>query len=224
MLKHSLLLFLLLCPLLDLLAASEVKPVDEATQLLDSIIAVQSTYQTASGNITYQISYPKDKERKAETYKAKLAVQVPNRYRFVVKQDDQIEYFISNGKVEWHVEDIGGHKVSSKKELKNRKGKFAGITDYIPLQRKQLAKTFKMEAALVDKDCQIADAHCLITLKPLSEDQKDHVKWTKIYFDKKYQACGIQMLDAKGNLYNITVQKMAYNKKLPAETFTYTEE
>ncbi len=222
--KPIAILVILLCSVIPLLAASEETPADEKSVLLDSIIAVQSKLHNANGKINYKISYPKEKERSPEVYQAKLSVEVPNKYKFVLKKDDQIEKFISDGKVEWHVEDIDGFVVDSKKELKKGKGKFAGVTDYIPLQRKQLEKKFKMEASLVDKDCKIKKAHCQIMLKPISADQKDHIKWTKIYFDKKYNSCCIQILDADGNLYDVDILEMKYNTKIPKETFIYKKE
>ena len=171
---------MLLGSLQPLLAASEVEPISEETKLLDSIIAVQSTFNSASGKITYKIVYTKDKDRAPETYQAKLSVQIPNKYKFTLKKDDQIEHFISDGLVEWHVEDIDGFKIASKKDLKDGKGKFAGITDFIPLRRKELQKHFHMQASLVTPDNPMEGAHSLLELKPITADQKDHIKWSKI--------------------------------------------
>ena len=224
MLKMTFLILMLMGSLQPLLAASEVQPISEATELLDSIIAVQATFNNASGKITYKIVYTKDKDRSAEVYQAKLNVEVPNKYNFMLKKEDQIEHFISDGIIEWHVEDIDGFKIASKKDLKNGKGKFAGITDFIPLRREELQKHFHMKASLVAPDNAIEGAHSLLELEPITADQKDHIKWSKIYFDKASKACCIQILDADGNLYDIKIEKMDYNTKLNDDLFTYTEE
>ena len=218
----------LLCSIaFPLLAASEMEPVGEESELLNSIIAVQSKLKTASGRIAYKIVYTKDKDRKPEAYDAILKVAVPNQYYFALKKDDQLEKFISNGKVEWHVEIIEDFAIDSKKELKDGRGKFSAITDYIPLRRENLEKHFKLEAEFLDKetaDDAQQQKHSVINLNPLSADQKDHMKWTKIYFDKEHKVHSIKMLDANGNLYDILIQKMEYNVTFDANTFEYQSE
>lgn len=225
---HTISLILILCCSMCCLLSCAARPLAASdSELLDDIIAVQSTLKTASGRITYKIVYTKDKDRKPEAYDAILKVAVPNQYYFSLKKDDQLEKFISNGKVEWHVEIIEDFAVDSKKELKDGRGKFSAITDYIPLRRENLEKHFKLEAEPVAKetaDDAQQQKHAVINLTPLSADQKDHMKWTKIYFDKEHKVHSIKMLDANGNLYDILIQKMTYNVEFDANTFEYQSE
>ena len=226
---HAISLTLLLSCFLCCLLSCVCRPLPAASnpELLDNIIAVQSKLKNAKGRISYKIVYTKDKERKPEEYDAILKVQVPDKYYFALKKGDQLEKFISNGKVEWHVEIIDDFAVDSKKELKDGRGKFSAITDYIPLRRENLEKHFKLEAEQLDQetaDDAQQQKNSVINLKPLSADQKDHMKWTKIYFDKDHKVHSIKMLDANGNLYDIQVKKMSYNVELEAKTFEYQNE
>ncbi len=202
--------------------------VNADTSLLDRIIAAQAKLHSASGKFTQEIIYTKDKERKPEVYQAKLTVQVPDKYNLVFAKKDLLEYYISNGKTEWQVEMIDGEEFASQKELKDGRGKFSSLTDYIPLRRESLEKHFKLVAHLEEEKTDPKEKkqapYCRIDLTPLTNDQKDHMKWIKIYFNKDFKVMHFNMLDANSNLYTYTVNQMEYNVKLKPETFTYNKD
>ncbi|NRA37778.1 MAG: hypothetical protein HRU15_06540 [Planctomycetes bacterium] len=194
--------------------------------LLDHIIAEQATLKTARGGMAFDIKYAEGSDRETESYEVKMTVLVPNKYRFAIKKDDQKELFISDGTVEWHVEIIEEDKFASKSDLKDGNGKFSHITKFLPLRRERLSKHFRMSSRALSKEEkeQYPAAESIMLLEPLSSDQKDHMKWTHIYFDGACQATCIKILDANKNLYDIRITEMEYNVEVAEERFTYEEQ
>ena len=101
------------------------------------------------------------------------------------------------------------------------------------MRRESLEKHFKLAAHLEEQkenddpkneNNKKQAPYCRIDLTPLTADQKDHMKWIKIYLDKNFKVMRINMLDANSNLYTYTVNQMEYNVKLKPETFTYNKD
>ena len=200
------------------------KTTSEAKTILQEIITTQSSITDVDARLNYKVIYTKDTDREPGVWQAILKVKLPNKYYLALKKTDEVTKYICNGAVEWTIEILEDFKDASKKDLTNGRGDFSFFTDYVPLNKEKLEKKFSISAEILEvAEESKSPAYSLVTLNPLTADQKDHLKWVKLYFNNEHKIHSLQWLDANGNLYDIEVKKTTYNSNINDDTFEYTE-